>query len=311
MRRMRRSGSRGMTTPRLAACVVCTALLVAGCSGSGGKQSAPTTSQGPTNGLGIAAGIVADPAPCSTSTPVSVRTLKGEVLRSKMVPFVAAKIQVCRYPIGVSVVGTRLTAASSVKRLEDATNRLPRLPVASGRRRASKPCRVSGSWYFLTFVSDSQRVEVRTDPCAARVTNGVLSARSTPTWLDQLQRYTPVTIVGTWVPVSIAGYHGPLTDQPFKEALLRFDDRGRWTGNDTCNYFGGSYQLRSGGAFHLVERITTKVRCERKTPGPPTSAVRADISHDRLTLFGRDGRQVAVYERVGQCPVQNHSHCAR
>jgi META domain len=283
-------------------------LLVAACSGSG-KHSAPTTSQSPTTARGGASLTVADPPPCSTSTPVSNSTLKGEVLRSKMVPFVAAKVQVCRYPIGVSVVGKLLTTASSVEQLEDATNRL--LSTAKGRHAASRPCRETGSWYFLTFAGGSQRVDVRTDGCGLGVSNGVLSARSTPTWLAELQRYTPVAIIGTWVPVSIAGYPGPLTDAPFKEALLRFDGRGRWTGTDTCNHFSGSYQLRSGGAFHLVERITTKVRCERKTPGPPTSAVRADISHGQLTLFGRDGRQVALYQRVGQCPVQNHSHCAR
>jgi META domain len=312
MRRMQRSASQGVTMHRLAACVLSTALLVAGCSSGGGKQSTPTTAGvRTTTAPGRASLTVADPSPCSTSTPVSTSTLKSEVLRSKMVPFTAAKVQICRYPIGVSVVGKLLTAAPAVKQLEDATNRLPRLPAARGHRPASKPCRISGSWYFLTFVSDSQRVDVRTDPCAALLTNGVLSARSTPTWLDELERYTPVAIIGTWVPVSIAGFPGPLTDMPFKEALLRFDSRGRWTGNDTCNHFGGSYQLRSGGTFHLLERITTKIRCDRKTPGPPTSAVKADISHDRMRLFGRDGRQVAVYERVGQCPVQNHSHCAR
>jgi hypothetical protein len=229
---------------------------------------------------------------------VSKNTLKSGALRSKMVPFTAVKVQVCRYPVGVQVVGKLLMVASRVAQLENATNRLPILPTARGNH--PEPCRpASGSWYFLTFVNESQRADVSTDPCGDGVSNGVLSARSIPAWLDELQRYTPVAIIGTRRPVSIVGYYGPLTDPPLTEApILRFDGRGQWTGNDGCNDFGGSYQLLSAGAFHLIERVATQVGCQRNTPGPPISAVRADISHGRLTFFGGGGRPVAQYERV-------------
>jgi META domain len=278
-------------------------LLVASCSSGGEKHSAPT-SQSPTTESSAASLVVADPAPCSTSTPVSKRTLKTGALHSKMVPFTAVKVQVCRYPVGVQVVGKLLTTASSVRQLENATNRLPIPPTARGHHPGGKSCRMRGSWYFLTFVSESQRVDVSTDSCSDRVGNGVLSARSTPAWLNELQRYTPVAIIGTWRPVSIAGYHGPLTDPPLAAApILRFDGGGGWTGNDSCNNFGGSYQLKHDGTFHLIEQGSTKVGCRRKTPGPPISAVRADISQGRLTFFGRDGRQVAEYQRVGEGPV--------
>src|ERR1700681_4575334 len=47
---------------------------------------------------------------------------------------------------------------------------------------------------------------------------------------------TPPLLVGSWRPVSISGYHGPLTDPPLKEVpVLRFNDKGGWTGNDSCN----------------------------------------------------------------------------
>jgi heat shock protein HslJ len=216
-----------------------------------------------------------------------------------MVPFVALTVQVCRYPIGVDVIGKVLTSPSVVARIENETNRFPILPTVKGPSHPVPACRSrSGSDYFVTFVNGSQRVDVTADGCGT-ASNGVRSVRPTATWLNELQRYTPIAIVGTWRPISVTGYHGPLTDPPLTEApMLRLDNRGEWTGNDSCNDFGGSYQLRSGGTFHLVERVTTKVLCRRSTPGPPTTAVRAELLNGRLTFFGRDGHELAQYQRA-------------
>ena len=110
---------------------------------------------------------------------------------------------------------------------------------------------------------------------------------------------TEAALVGTWRPVSIAGYDGPLTDPPLTEApILRFAANGEWNGNDSCNDFSGSYQLRSAEAFRLVIRVTTSVGCTRNTPSPPTTAVRVELLNGRLTFYARNGSQLAQYERA-------------
>jgi len=216
-------------------------------------------------------------------------------LAARMVPFAALKARVCRYPVGVHVIGRALTVPSAVAQFESNTNVLS-IP-AGGRNRDGKACGARSS-YFLTFVNDSRRVDLITNGCEV-VSNGVRSSRPTPGWLNELQGYTPIPIVGTWRPVSIAGYHGPLASPPLSKApLLRFDNQGELTGNDGCDDFSGSYQLGIQGEFRLKKRTSSSVGCIPNTPGPPTAAVAVEVLHGRLTFFDRNGRVLAHYERA-------------
>jgi len=274
--------------------VVLLALLLAACSNGGGKHAASTTT------VAAATYVALSVAPCSALNPVPVATLTRRALATAVVPFVASKVRVCRYLIHGGVIERVLTSPSVVAQIESETNRLPTLPTRKRSSHAVPPDRCgSSSWYLVTFANDSQRVDVMTTVCDT-ASNRVLGVRTTPQWLNELQRYTPIPIVGTWRPVSITGYHGPLADPPLLRApFLRFDDRGEWTGSDSCDILSGLYRVGSDGSFQLVE-LGPKAGCEPNRPsfGLPATAVRVELSNGRLTFFARDGAELAQYERA-------------
>lgn len=109
---------------------------------------------------------------------------------------------------------------------------------------------------------------------------------------------TAAALIGTaWRPVSIAGYSPPLTSPPLSSAHLSFGPNQTWNGYDGCNYIAGTYRLRSGGSFQLVEHASTLVGCRRRIP-LPTTAVRVELRHGRITFYARNGHQLAEYERL-------------
>lgn len=111
---------------------------------------------------------------------------------------------------------------------------------------------------------------------------------------------TPKALVGEWRPVSIAGYHGPLTKPPLGwTPRLSFDGQGRWSGSDGCNDVGGTYRLGRGGAFAFAVHGSTLVLCLRKTPTPDSlqAANRVVLRDGRLTFRTGDGHELAQFER--------------
>ncbi len=111
---------------------------------------------------------------------------------------------------------------------------------------------------------------------------------------------TEAALVGAWRPVSIAGYHGPLTAPPMGvPPVLSFDGRGHWGGTDGCNGMNGSYRLGTNGAFQLALGGMTQALCDRFPPTPASlrTAVQVELRDDRLTFFDREGTQIAQYER--------------
>jgi len=305
-------GRRRQRTNRRAGGAALAALVAAAAIAIGVAARSPATTrvQVRSNGANTtiptaARHVVADLGACSTNTPGSLATLNPGVsgVAKKIVPITALNVRVCRYPRRQHVVETLLSSPTVVAQFEAETNRLPVPPPNLNRRlRGGKPC-ASPSWYFLTFANDSQRIDVIFDGCRL-VSNGTRDVRPTTRWLNDLHHRTAATrgtilseIVGTWRPVSIAGYTGPLVEPPLNETpALRFDNKGTFSGNDGCNDFSGSYQLGNGGTFHFGQRSATLKRCPRRTPPPPESAARVELLDGRLTFFDRVGQQVAQYE---------------
>ncbi|MGO9873971.1 MAG: META domain-containing protein [Acidimicrobiia bacterium] len=110
---------------------------------------------------------------------------------------------------------------------------------------------------------------------------------------------TVAELVGTWLPVSVWDYDGPLTHPPLGFAPhVSFNGKGEWSGSDGCNDVSGSYRLGRGGAFQLVEHSSTTVVC-LATPAIPETAVRIELLHGLLTFLAHDGTQLAQYGRPG------------
>jgi heat shock protein HslJ len=157
----------------------------------------------------------------------------------------------------------------------------------------------------LTVVSSVVVIALAVGIALARVgttKNGVSTPVPTATTTTNIApthaALTPDALVGSWRPVSVAGYSGPLTSPPLLEPpALRFGDYGSWSGSDGCNDATGTFQLGPGDAIKLGSGAGTKVACRLSLPFPSATA-RFDLMNGRLTLFADDGRQLAQYERV-------------
>jgi len=191
---------------------VTVALLVASCSGGGGKQSTPTAKVTATTTTNPAAGksypapvqplrVVAKLGPCPSTypnTPFAKLNAGVTGLDKKLVPIVATEVEICAYgrplryplippPFGLFGSG-RLTAPAAVT-FEDETNRLR--PYPSGTATWRGGCIKYPGPLLVMFANGSQRVEVLdTVGCAVPVSNGVLHVRPTTKWLTELQQYT-------------------------------------------------------------------------------------------------------------------------
>jgi hypothetical protein len=204
--------------------VVSVALLVAGCSSSGGKQSTPTTASRPsmtTNGLHGATGFVLPTGPSALPPtahsvaklgrcPLNFPSAPAEKLTpsvvnrlsQRLVPMTAVKVLICEYVDDSALpaarrrrqhlVRTGLLTGSDATRFEDETNRLRSAGTPSGGGCVRRP-RADA----LTFASSSEQVTV--DYVCPDATNGWRygDVRGTP-WLDELLRYTrPTALVAT------------------------------------------------------------------------------------------------------------------
>ena len=186
--------------------------------------------------------------------------------------------------------------------LEAETNRLERYPVGTDM---SGGCVVLPRDLFVTFANSTQRASVAySTGCAVPPSNRVLLVHPTTKWLHDLENFTdhsltPDDITGTWRPVSIAGYHGPLHSPPLALApSMAFDGADKWAGSDGCNYMSGSYRIGARNAIRFTE-VSTKRRCAQTPPPDPLQrAARIELDDDRLKLFGPAGRQLAEYELV-------------
>ena len=172
------------------ACVVSAALLVAGCSSGGGKQSTPTTVRrtatstlaGPT---GFESGGPNGPATsCPSERPgESVPRPPVQGLKQTLVPIAASSVRICEYKVPKQLERSgRVVAPATVKPLEDTANRLPRSTDAA----CDQPVRAPS--YVATFANEDAQVNLVMDPCGF-VTNGVRGAQSNTKWLNELQRY--------------------------------------------------------------------------------------------------------------------------
>jgi hypothetical protein len=100
--------------------------------------------------------------------------------------------------------------------------------------------------------------------------------------------------------VSIADYAGPLTSPPLSSVpTVRFGAN-KFRGNDTCNAFGGDYDLRPDGSFQQRGLSSTLVGCLRRTPPlldviAKTTRVELD---GRMVLRASDGHELAQFVRA-------------
>jgi heat shock protein HslJ len=289
------------------ACGLVAALFVVGCSS--GKQSAtPTTKRASAAGLPTTVRLPArlvKLGSCPKVFPGETRVPFNEGVRGlakEFVPLTATTVRVCRYqelPTGTASV-TSGTPALAAAALEAETNELQRYPVGT---EIAGGCVAFPRDLFVTFANRTQRASVAyTTGCAAPPSNRVLLAHATDKWLKDLENFTDHSLTaddlfGEWKPVSIAGYHGPLTSPPLAPApQLNFDGTSKWTGSDGCNYTGGSYRLGLRNTVHFTE-VSTKRGCLQTTPPDPVQrAARIELHGFRLKFFGPAGHELAEYE---------------
>lgn len=136
----------------------------------------------------------------------------------------------------------------------------------------------------------------RVDSTNSRVTTTVPPATTTTT----APAPSPASdaLIGTWRPVSVAGYSGALTSPPLIEPpALRFGDYS-WSASDGCNdSSGGTYQLGPHGAIKFRGGMTTQVACTLSVPFP-AATTHLELDDSRLTFLAADGHQVAQYDRA-------------
>jgi hypothetical protein len=201
--------------PTLFAVLTAVAVLVAGCSSGGGKQSTPTTVSRPTTttlagptgyesggrGFSVLRDVIASLVPCPKvypSLPANVNPgIKG--LDKKLVPISAIAVRICEYVENGDGVGTetppfRLIASgvlttTAAQLVDHETNRLRTKPKSGGC--AAFPTGYRKDVFILTFADHSQRVHVSAfGGCGSTAMNGAFAAEPTTKWLNDLQHYT-------------------------------------------------------------------------------------------------------------------------
>jgi heat shock protein HslJ len=100
-------------------------------------------------------------------------------------------------------------------------------------------------------------------------------------------------LIGTWRPVEMVGYNGPLSRSGSDNADVRFAADGRWRGSDGCNGLGGPYKATDAGAITAEPGGggTTAMWCNN---------VPNDAVLDNATRFTIVGRSLVFYTANGQ-----------
>lgn len=199
------------------------ALVVAGCSSGGGKQSAPTTvsrrttatrggvtgHRGGGHGFAPLPPLLAILGPCPNtypSVPLTKLNAGAAGLGRKLVPISASKVRICRWgacdiytnggeaarTVPDTLVASVTLSSSGASMFEDLTNRQPRR--TTGPMGCTGPDGGIGYEYLLlTFANGSSHVNVEeTDgPCVGpQLSNGTLLALPSAAWLNDLRRRT-------------------------------------------------------------------------------------------------------------------------
>ncbi len=131
---------------------------------------------------------------------------------------------------------------------------------------------------------------------------GTRPSEPSPTTTTTVPAVTNADIVGTWRPVSIADYDGSLTSPPLASVpTVRFGANNKLQGDDTCNGFGGDYELRPDGSFHQRGLSSTLVGCLRRTPpllDVISKTTRVELHDGRMALLASDGHELAQLVRA-------------
>jgi hypothetical protein len=218
-------------------------LLVAGCSSSGGKQSTPTTAGRPTTSVGVPVSegrgtgpldVAANLAPCPKTYPSATLISPNANLAgrgTRIVPIEALNVRICKYATTASsaqrhlpaeLIGSALLKPPAAAAFADETNRLPIVPrrnFGCGSVSGAEPIG-PGPTFVLAFAGHSQQFTLIEDfarsgtsrPSACVVDNGVISARPTTKWSNELQRYTNPYPIGFGLrmgPGMLTGPTGP------------------------------------------------------------------------------------------------------
>jgi hypothetical protein len=172
--------------------VVALALLVAGCSSGGGKQSVPTTTAQvgipPSTATGTKSHVVANLGRCPKGPNVSLAAMNTHVagLNNRLVPIRVLNARACQYSFGGRLIASPTLGQSVAMGLQRQTNQLSSTPV----RLAPVNCGANAPSYIVTFVSSTQRVSIASYHCG-RVVNGAIVAQPSRSWLIWLQELTP------------------------------------------------------------------------------------------------------------------------
>lgn len=110
-----------------------------------------------------------------------------------------------------------------------------------------------------------------------------------------------VAIVGSWRPVSIAGYVPPAGDpNAYVAAPITFDGQHRLHGTDGCNRFDLTYRVTRDGSFSVSEGAMTAIGCANVPNDQVTArARRVVVDGGVLTFFDGTGQLLGRYQRIG------------
>ncbi|MBS0432874.1 MAG: META domain-containing protein [Proteobacteria bacterium] len=89
------------------------------------------------------------------------------------------------------------------------------------------------------------------------------------------------------------------------QATLRFDDKGRASGNGGCNHYGGTYLAGNDDALHFGEMISTRMAClqpagametERGVLDALSHTAHARLQDGGMTLLDVAGTELATLQ---------------
>ena len=107
-------------------------------------------------------------------------------------------------------------------------------------------------------------------------------------------------IIGTWRPMTIAGYtpQAHFADGVAR-ATITFERGGRWHGSDGCNAMSGTYRLGRGGAISTTVGPSTAIGCANVPNGQVLgSAATAQVVGQQLTFMDGVGVVLGRYMRL-------------
>lgn len=153
-----------------------------------------------------------------------------------------------------------------------------------------------------TYTLDADKLDLRTSDDALAVTmQRAPQSEGTGAGSGDAATTDATDLVGTNWTLATLGGQPPVAG---KAATLNFGDDGRATGSDSCNNFGGPYEI-DGDSLKFGALISTMMACDEAATTQATAFQKAladtakfSVAGDTLTLTNADGTELATFSRV-------------